>query len=57
MATLRGSKWAELKSIAETLQLALDSAKSEGELIKYISGIIKSIRKEADELEPNAHKR
>lgn len=40
---LRGSNEGKLKAIAKTLQVALDSAKSEKELRKMISGIIKTI--------------
>lgn len=57
MATLRGSRWAELDSICETLQLALDGAKNETELRKFVKQVIKSVRKEADKLEPNSRKR
>lgn len=54
---LRGSKWAELIGIKETLALALEGAGNEEQLREYIQGIINSLQKRIDKLEPNAGKR
>lgn len=55
--TLRGSKWAELVGIQETLKLVLNVSVDEKQLRESIQGVINNMQKRIDKLEPNAGKR
>jgi len=49
----RGSKWAEIAAIRDTLKLALSSYRNEQQLRRYIQAVVNSLDKRVKELDPD----